>query len=308
MRKLFEILSAKHCQIMLSKHVNVEQIIHLMKHTSGMSYFSPLFIEGKRHISGTGFSYNKQGESIRLNRFMYCAPDPVYYRQWNKRKTEYSWHHNRPIWELEFSYIADKRYFQESIASEIATDSMPSEREYLDSEEDRPLDAWYEDSEIAVRVISCEDKRKFMTDIEAAVHQFGAMKSQIMTLDRWDEKGLEVVIKCQCGNTYKASTIEFSSRKLPPDIFDIENSLRCSRCNEKGQAALIPTYRFREGFFSPAQSAYYSRKRMDLGQLGPSSYNPIELYDALGGSGVSDVYLADGTFISPSGDLVEDKK
>lgn len=307
---LMEIRPLMHSQAMITRQVSVEQIIRIMRSMAGISYFSPVFIEGGRHVSGGGYSYSPtpKSDDVRIKRTISCSQDPVWYRQWNEKKRRYSWYTHEPIWQLEVHYNSDNRYFQEASSAEDIDESMFGDPEYISSDIKTPLDAWHQDSEVTVYVRSSEGRIKFEKDIESMIHKFYSMRHEIRALDCWSDKGLEIFIKCQCGHSSKKSISELSGQqKQNSSIFEIEPMLRCSVCNKKGRSTLIPLYRFRDGFLSPSQCGYYSKKLGKPDRPDQEGASLSELYDALGGDGVQDVYVSDDVYLSPSDGLDEDK-
>lgn len=289
--------------------VTVRELLALLKRMRNRSHFCVIYLGNGRHVSGgNGFSCSMprsdNPEHIDFRRAYFCSPDPVWYRGWSKRRGS-DWMTSDPIWYLEVKLRGDGRYFQ-IVPDQEALDSITDEDEKSHSNPTKTIwtDAWHDEDLVDVQLRSREKLSVVQEDIKRFVEAFAKAEAKIKNPVHWGDCGFDATVLCSCGHSKVLEATKLAGDSVVEDIFALKPSLRCSACEVKGDAEILPTYR--KGLYAPNQAGFYSKGNntvLDVDDFYGEGKG--DLYNALGGNGENDVYLGDGASVTPEGKIVE---
>lgn len=137
---------------------------------------------------------------------------------------------------------------------------------------------------------------------------YAALNAKYANVNTWIDEKLDIDATCGCGHAGKIDHSRlFNKIDNVDEINSLKSHLRCSSCGRNSSIRLIPLY----GKHTPKElfheTAWVESKKKN--RTFRQSFKNSELkdmYNSLGGDGESPVYLSDGAYLSPNGEISED--
>lgn len=152
--------------------------------------------------------------------------------------------------------------------------------------------------EIKDRDRNLEKFLKFFYDLNAKFAQVGT----------WIDQKLDAEVVCACGHKGRIDHV-ILSRLMPKldKIDSLKSRLTCTSCQRSSVVAVMPMYSKYTSHKYFHKTAWVSSGRSRAKSLSRAEISELkEMYNALGGDGETAVYLSDGAYLSPTGEILED--
>lgn len=137
---------------------------------------------------------------------------------------------------------------------------------------------------------------------------FAELNTRFAQVDTWVEQRLDAEAICECGHRGRIDHLSLSRLMSRLDtIASLKPYLTCTSCKRSSVIAVMPLYSRStpQKYIHKTAWTTSERRRTEPPPVARDSEGE-EMYNALGGDGETAVYLSDGAYLSPTGEIFED--
>lgn len=152
------------------------------------------------------------------------------------------------------------------------------------------------------------DVEDFSNSLEKFLYFYAELNDIFSQVSTWIDQKLDAMARCKCGHNGKIDYFKFLNKLKKIDaLSSLKSHLKCTLCGGNSTVMTIPLY----SEYTPRELIHNTawinleRSRREIGPVVRNS-ELEEMYDTLGGDGDNAVYLSDGAYLSPNGEISED--
>lgn len=156
-----------------------------------------------------------------------------------------------------------------------------------------------------LKYIDIEDSSNRLDDFLSFYSQLNVELSKAKT---WIDHKFDFDVTCDCGHNGKIDHFRLLNKlNRVHEIISLKPQLRCNSCGDNSSVTLMPLYgeHTPKELFHKTAFVEFEKKIRKFSHYSRNT-ELSNMYNSLGGDGESPIYLSDGAFLSPNGEISED--